>query len=295
MKMCAVQIQQGLLKALKGNQGLFETMSVDEKEDMLERAHSALLLCLADNVLRKVSQETTAAGLWNDSISMEEVEVVINSQELRKKVIENKGEEQCDGLMARGRSIDYAGSRNKRRSSSQSKVKKLKCCHWHKEWHYRKDCPEHKEKKKDNFKTADARVVEDNSDGRDVLPVTINSSDIGHVRKLRKILISLGMLDSNGCSYWAAGGVMRIMKGALVVMKWLKQNSLYLLQGSTVTGAAAAATVSSSDIDSDTTKLWHMRLGHMSERGMDVLSKQGLLGSKKIGKLDFLEHSVFAK
>ncbi|KAK2981803.1 hypothetical protein RJ640_010320 [Escallonia rubra] len=63
-------------------------------------------------------------------------------------------------------------------------------------------------------------------------------------------------------------------KGALVMMKRLKQNSLYLLQGSTFTRAAAAA--SSSNIDSDTTKLWHMRLGHMSERGMDVLSKQGV-------------------
>ncbi|KAK3026945.1 hypothetical protein RJ639_040351 [Escallonia herrerae] len=38
MKMCAVLIQQGLLKALKGNQGLPETISADEKEDMLERS-----------------------------------------------------------------------------------------------------------------------------------------------------------------------------------------------------------------------------------------------------------------
>ncbi|KAK3040718.1 hypothetical protein RJ639_028008 [Escallonia herrerae] len=222
------------------------------------------------------------------------------------------------------------------------------------EGHCRKDCPEHKEKKKDNSKTADAGVVEDNSDGADVRSVTIRSSDGGwildtscsyhmcpnrdwfvtyrsfdggkvlmgnnvackmvgigsiqirmhdgivktltdvrHVPELRKNLISLGTLDSNGCSYRATGGVMRIMKGALVVMKGLKQNSLYLLQGSTVTGAAATA--SSSDIDSDTTKLWHMHLGHMSERGMDVLSKQGLLGSKKIGKLDFCEHCVSGK
>ncbi|KAK2993764.1 hypothetical protein RJ640_025071 [Escallonia rubra] len=80
-----------------------------------------------------------------------------------------------------------------------------------------------------------------------------------------------GTLDSNGCSYWAAVGVMRIMKGALVVMKGLKQNSLYLLQGKTVIGIAAIT--SSSNIDSDTTKLWHMRLRHMSESGMDVLSK----------------------
>ncbi|KAK3016566.1 hypothetical protein RJ639_005827 [Escallonia herrerae] len=97
-------------------------------------------------------------------------------------------------------------------------------------------------------------------------------TDIRHVLELRKNLISLGTFDSNGCRYRAAGGVMRIMKGVLVVMKGLKQNNLYLLQGSTVTGAAS--TSSSSDIDSDTTMLWHMRLGHMSEMGMDVLSKQ---------------------
>ncbi|KAK3037990.1 hypothetical protein RJ639_031577 [Escallonia herrerae] len=61
----------------------------------------------------------------------------------------------------------------------------------------------------------------------------------------------------------------------------------------TITGAAI--TVSSSHIDSDTTKLWRMRLEHMSEKGMDMLSKQGLLGSKKIGKLDFCEHCVLGK
>ncbi|KAK3011603.1 hypothetical protein RJ639_011010 [Escallonia herrerae] len=122
--------------------------------------------------------------------------------------------------------------------------------------------------------------------------IVITLTDVRHIPELRKILISLGTLDSNGCSYRAAGGVMRIMKGALVVMKGLKQNSLYLLQRSTVTGVVAA---SSFDIDSDTTKLWHMRLGHMSERGMDVLSKQGLLGSKEIGKLDFCEHCGFGK
>ncbi|KAK3012115.1 hypothetical protein RJ639_010588 [Escallonia herrerae] len=212
MKMRVVLIQQGMLKALKEKQGLPDTISDDEKEDMLERAHSAMLL---------------------------------------------------------------------------------------------KDCPERKGKKKDTSKTADAGVVEDNSNGADVLLVTISSSD------------GEWILDT-GCSYlmcpnrdWfvtyhsfdggkvlmgnnVAYGVMRIMKGALVVMKGLKQNSLYLLQGSTVTRAVAAA-ASSSDIDSDTTELWHMRLGHMSERGVDVLSKQGLLGSKKIGKLDFCEHCVFGK
>ncbi|KAK3016871.1 hypothetical protein RJ639_005957 [Escallonia herrerae] len=93
-------------------------------------------------------------------------------------------------------------------------------------------------------------------------------TDVRHVPELKKNLISLDTLESNSCSYRAASGVMRIIKGALVVMKGLKQNSLYLLRGSTVTGAAS--TTSSSDIDSDITKLWHMCLRHMSERKKEL-------------------------
>jgi hypothetical protein len=40
---------------------------------------------------------------------------------------------------------------------------------------------------------------------------------------------------------------------------------------------SSAAVSSSNDPDLDTTWLWHMRLGHMSERGMTILSKRGLL------------------
>ncbi|ONK68536.1 uncharacterized protein A4U43_C05F12960 [Asparagus officinalis] len=76
-------------------------------------------------------------------------------------------------------------------------------------------------------------------------------------------------------------------------MKGKKINILYILEGSTVTGAAAVS--SSEDSDSDITHLWHMRLGHMSERGLDILSKQGLLCGQKTSKLDFYEHCVFGK
>ena len=43
------------------------------------------------------------------------------------------------------------------------------------------------------------------------------------------------------------------------------------------------------------TRLWHMRLGHMSERGMQILSKADLLGGHKVTDLDFCEHCVFRK
>jgi 5'-3' exoribonuclease 2 len=47
--------------------------------------------------------------------------------------------------------------------------------------------------------------------------------------------------------------------------------------------------------ENDVTKLWHMRLGHMSEKGMHLLSKQGHLGKHGIGKLEFCKHCVFGK
>ena len=41
--------------------------------------------------------------------------------------------------------------------------------------------------------------------------------------------------------------------------------------------------------------LWHMHLGHMSEKSIMILSKQGLLGDHKMEELQFCEHCVFGK
>jgi hypothetical protein len=118
-------------------------------------------------------------------------------------------------------------------------------------------------------------------------------TNVRHIPDLKKNLISLGTLDSLGYNYTGEGGVIRVSKGSLVIMKGNKDDGLYFLQGSTVTGSAAVS--SSDDPDSDTTRLWHMRLGHMSERGMTILSKRGLLCDQKTGSLDFCEHCVFGK
>ncbi|KAG8472343.1 hypothetical protein CXB51_034269 [Gossypium anomalum] len=85
-----------------------------------------------------------------------------------------------------------------------------------------------------------------------------------------------------------------LVTGSLVVMKGQRKIAkLYVLQGSTVTGDATVA--SSSLSDDDITKIWHMRLGHMSENGMAKLSKRGLLDGQGIYKLNFCEHCVFGK
>jgi len=74
-----------------------------------------------------------------------------------------------------------------------------------------------------------------------------------------------------------------------VVMKGLRQGSLYILQGTTVTRVAAVGTAS---VDTNDTRLWHMRLGHISEKGMTILTKKSCLGSAGTGKLDFCDHCI---
>ncbi|KAG8481033.1 hypothetical protein CXB51_025775 [Gossypium anomalum] len=95
-------------------------------------------------------------------------------------------------------------------------------------------------------------------------------SDVRHFPELKRNLISLSTLDSKGAE---------------------KNCKLYVLQGSTGDADVASSSLS----DDDITKLWHMRLGHMSENGMTELSKRGLLDGQGICKLNFYEHCVFGK
>jgi hypothetical protein len=64
VRMKALLVQQGLSKVLKGKDALPESLTEDEKEEILKRAHSAIQLCLRNEVLREVVKEDTAANLW---------------------------------------------------------------------------------------------------------------------------------------------------------------------------------------------------------------------------------------
>ena len=115
--------------------------------------------------------------------------------------------------------------------------------------------------------------------------------DVRHVPDLRKNLISLGTLDGNGYNYRSEGGIMKVGKGVMTVMKGQKlAGNIYKLLGTTIVGGVAAV-----ESESDSAALWHMRLGHMSERGMAELHKRGLLKGIKTCKLDFCKYCVLGK
>ena len=98
---------------------------------------------------------------------------------------------------------------------------------------------------------------------------------------MRKNLISLSTLDGKGYKYSSGDGVLKVSKGSLIVTKGdLKSANLYRLRGTTITGDAVVISNSLSSFDA--TNLWHMCLGYMSELGLAMLSKRGLLDGHSI-------------
>ncbi|KAK3040178.1 hypothetical protein RJ639_028428 [Escallonia herrerae] len=117
--------------------------------------------------------------------------------------------------------------------------------------------------------------------------------DVRYIPDLKKNLISLGTLDSINCSISIKGGVMKVSKCAMVIMKGQKIGNLYKLMGETVIGGASVSTHAGSS--NDNFELWHKRLGHLSEGGMLELHKRKLLQGVKSCKLDFCKFCVFGK
>ncbi|WVZ50367.1 hypothetical protein U9M48_001625 [Paspalum notatum var. saurae] len=119
-------------------------------------------------------------------------------------------------------------------------------------------------------------------------------TNVRHIPDMTKNLISLSTLDGKGYKYSGGDGVLKVSKGSLIVMKTdLKSANLYRVCGTTITDDAAVISNSLSNFDA--TNLGHMCLGHMSELGLQVLSKRGLLDGHSVSKLKFCEHCVFGK
>ncbi|KAL1565167.1 E3 ubiquitin-protein ligase upl4 [Salvia divinorum] len=69
IKMRAILIQQGLADAIKTdaelkNREAGDERSIAKRQEIMEKAHSAIILSLGDRVLREVSKETSAASIW---------------------------------------------------------------------------------------------------------------------------------------------------------------------------------------------------------------------------------------
>ncbi|KAH9660217.1 hypothetical protein KPL70_024138 [Citrus sinensis] len=113
--------------------------------------------------------------------------------------------------------------------------------------------------------------------------------EVRFVLEIKKNLISVGALEAKGYKVTIEDGTMKFTHGAMVILQRVRRHNLYYLKGGTTDEANVV------EAHSDTTKLWHVRLGHAGEKSLQTLMRHGLLKGTKTCKLNFCEHCVVGK
>ena len=116
-------------------------------------------------------------------------------------------------------------------------------------------------------------------------------TEVRHVPKLRNNLISMGVLDYVGYKFVVQGGVMKVYKGILFVMKEKRIKDLCKIDGSTEENRAAAV----SEYVGNSSRLRHQPLGHMSKKRLTILVDRKLLPNLKSLNLKSHKHCLFGK
>ncbi|KAL8104982.1 hypothetical protein AgCh_028950 [Apium graveolens] len=112
--------------------------------------------------------------------------------------------------------------------------------------------------------------------------------DVRYIPGLKKMLLSVGQLDKEGYRVTFGDGQWKLIKGNLVIARGEKNGTLYIVEQSSYEANAVA-----DEIESST--LWHKRLGHMSEKGMKLLTSKGKIPELKNVEVGLCEPCVLGK
>ena len=99
--------------------------------------------------------------------------------------------------------------------------------------------------------------------------------DVKDVPKMRFNLISIEKFDDEGYNNYLGGGQWKLCKGSLILARGKKISTLYMTDARLVKGDAVVVE------NENSTELWHKRLGHMNEKGLQILAKEQLLPNNK--------------
>ncbi|GKB47167.1 retrovirus-related pol polyprotein from transposon TNT 1-94 [Tanacetum coccineum] len=150
-------------------------MEAQTKAELNKKAHSAVILCLGNKVLREVTRETTAAEVWSKLETLYMTKSLANKLYLKKKlytfympagrkISEHIGREATlnlkeikerskakgddgEGLYVRGRNDRRDSHQSKGKSRSKSQGGRLKCYICQSEDHLKRNCSKNNRKK----------------------------------------------------------------------------------------------------------------------------------------------------
>ena len=114
--------------------------------------------------------------------------------------------------------------------------------------------------------------------------------EVSYVPQLKRNFIFVGALEVLGLVISLRDGVLKMIKGSMVVMKGIRRDNLYYLKGSTVTGQVETSNSS----DDNCTRVWQVKVGHGEEKSLRAPAKKGSMEGAVTCKLEG-EHSVLDK
>ncbi|KAL6334097.1 hypothetical protein AAG906_004528 [Vitis piasezkii] len=279
--MRALLVQQGLQDALLGEKNLPSTMQEKQKIELLEKAHSVIILSLGDTVLRKVAKAKSAAELWLKLESLYMTKSLANRLHKKIKLYTFKMTPSMYNPFCMLK--NYRNKKNPRRR------------------HFKKDCPDRRQNTvKKIVNEGDAAVILDGYDSVEVLNVAevdsgkewiLDSRCSFHMCPIKAWFEDFKEVDG-GYVLLGNNKHCKILGTGTVRIKHY-DGIERVLEDVRPTVIDKASTVLKEDVG--TTKLWHQRLGHISHRGLQELEKQGVLGNYKLTDLPFCEHCVFGK
>ncbi|KAL6345616.1 hypothetical protein AAG906_017347 [Vitis piasezkii] len=298
------------MKALLLDNDLLENVMEKERREFQRKAYSWIILSLSNQVLRKISHEKTFATVWKKLKELYNTRALLNLNYLKDYLYGFKTEkskpiddaldefnklvldlESLDIMVEdeirdaitfddvqnalNAKVLDMKSSEKinngERKSSSKSKSKdkknyrNVKCYYCN---NIRRIYLDRQEEEKTQAQGSVA-IIDDGYDSAEVL--------LGN--NMSYSVVGIGTMAIN-----MFDGMTRTLESAMVVMKGQKRNGLYILEGHT------SKVLVGSVLRTETNKtiLWHKRLGHLSDRGLKGLHKQGLLCGDNISKIVFI-------
>ncbi|GKC46811.1 retrovirus-related pol polyprotein from transposon TNT 1-94 [Tanacetum coccineum] len=261
-----------------------------------------------------------------EALTLEDVMATLNSKEIKERS-KAKGDD-GEGLYVRGRtdrrdSCQSMGKNNRKKSTGYAKkdeqpsssgstyddseVMMVMIAHALLDWIMDSGCSYHMTPRLDilfDFLKCDGGSVQlgDNREckTRGIGKVRIQLKDgssfllhnVRYIPELKRNLISLGTLEKEGYTVKMHSSKVKVINGSRVILSGIRRdNCIYSLDGHTMAGELNASVEEKDSL----AQVWHKRLGHISEGGLQVLEKQGLFGKKSLGKLDFFENCVLGK